>query len=142
MYFKYLFRRLKINSIFRFRSCYSLLNTFTTEFKYNYWDRHIFLGSLGTFVLLSSSKTQSDSRASLPRNFVSDAAEIASPSVVNILCPVQGMMISGVSTGSGFIISKVFYHKVGKYFSNFFVYRMAMLSPTLMLCHNQLMEML
>ena len=108
MDFRYLFRRLKINSIIRFRSGYSQLNTFKTEFKFNNIGGHIFLGSLGACILFTNSKSQSDSRGSLPRNFVSDAAEIASPSVVNILCPVQGMMISGVSTGSGFIISKVF----------------------------------
>lgn len=53
--------------------------------------------------------------AGLTRNFVADAAEKASASVVNILCPVYGMMMSGMSTGSGFVISKVIYRVYTRY---------------------------
>ena len=44
----------------------------------------------------------------LSRNFVADAASIASPSVVNIICPMGGIL-GEVAAGSGFIISKVHY---------------------------------
>lgn len=40
----------------------------------------------------------------LPRNFVADAAEVASPSVVNLVCKVNGK--GGGISGSGFIYSK------------------------------------
>jgi hypothetical protein len=107
MSFRYFFRQINSKSFFRLRPSYSLLNSFTTEKRYNYMGGRLLFGSLGACILLANSTSESDSRGNLPRNFVSDAAEKASPSVVNILCPVQGVMVSGVSTGSGFIISKV-----------------------------------
>ena len=40
------------------------------------------------------------------RNFVADAADIASPAVVNIMTQFEGFLVVGASAGSGFIISK------------------------------------
>ena len=43
----------------------------------------------------------------LSRNFVAEAADVVSPSVVNIVCSVgDGFLGGGASSGSGFIISK------------------------------------
>jgi S1-C subfamily serine protease len=42
----------------------------------------------------------------LARNFVAEAADIVSPSVVNILCETKGNFVKRVSSGSGFIYSK------------------------------------
>eukprot|EP01041_Mallomonas_annulata_P003837 gene3835-7640_t len=63
---------------------------------------------LGGLIFVGMSTAEADSKRdlALSRNFIADAAESVAPSVVNILCPVHGMMISGVSSGSGFIISK------------------------------------
>ena len=47
-----------------------------------------------------------DSIQSLRRNFVAEAADIVSPSVVNIICEVNTGWIQGASSGSGFIYSK------------------------------------
>lgn len=47
-----------------------------------------------------------DKKKVLSRNFIADAVSIASPSVVNIVSPIHGMMATGVSSGSGFILSK------------------------------------
>ena len=47
-----------------------------------------------------------DSLQSLRRNFVAEAADIVSPSVVNIICEVNTGWIQGASSGSGFIYSK------------------------------------
>lgn len=42
----------------------------------------------------------------LSKNFVADAAEIASPSVVNIVSHIKGGFFHGQSSGSGFIINR------------------------------------
>ena len=47
-----------------------------------------------------------DSAQPLRRNFVAEAADIVSPSVVNIICEVNTGWIQGASSGSGFIYSK------------------------------------
>lgn len=47
-----------------------------------------------------------DSVQSLRRNFVAEAADIVSPSVVNIICEVNTGWVQGASSGSGFIYSK------------------------------------
>jgi len=61
---------------------------------------------IGAGVVLSTTSMEHGDRSSqiLGRNAIADAAEAAAASVVNIICPVQGMMMSGVSSGSGFII--------------------------------------
>lgn len=41
----------------------------------------------------------------ITRNFVADAAEVVAPAVVNIMTSVETYMVSGASSGSGFIIS-------------------------------------
>lgn len=41
----------------------------------------------------------------ITRNFVADAAEVVAPAVVNIMTSVETFMVSGASSGSGFIIS-------------------------------------
>ena len=41
----------------------------------------------------------------ITRNFVADAAEVVAPAVVNIMTSVESFMVSGASSGSGFIIS-------------------------------------
>ena len=67
------------------------------------------LGVSGGAGILSASVAVADADKynRLSTNFIANAAELASPSVVNILCPVYGMMVYGMSSGSGFIISKV-----------------------------------
>lgn len=42
----------------------------------------------------------------LNRNFIADAAEVVAPAVVNIICNVTNILTQGMSSGSGFIISK------------------------------------
>jgi len=44
---------------------------------------------------------------SFSRYMVADAVSLVSPCVVNILCPIEGLIASGMSSGSGFILSKV-----------------------------------
>lgn len=46
------------------------------------------------------------SNSLLSRNFVVDAIDLVAPSVVNIMCSVDGIFIHGVSSGSGFIITE------------------------------------
>jgi len=42
----------------------------------------------------------------LNKHFIADAAEVASPSVVNIQCLSRGRFLTGTSSGSGFILNK------------------------------------
>lgn len=42
----------------------------------------------------------------LSRYFVVDAIDSVAPAVVNIICSVEGYLVSGVSSGSGFIITE------------------------------------
>lgn len=42
----------------------------------------------------------------LSSNFVADAIESVGPAVVNIMCYVDGILVSGISSGSGFIITE------------------------------------
>ncbi|KAJ1398052.1 trypsin-like cysteine/serine peptidase domain-containing protein, partial [Ochromonadaceae sp. CCMP2298] len=48
--------------------------------------------------------TSGGSRA-LSRNFVADAVAEVAPAVVNIMCAVDGFMMSGISSGSGFVLT-------------------------------------
>jgi HtrA serine peptidase 2 len=53
--------------------------------------------------------TQCEGRAygrELSSNFVADAIEIVAPAVVNIMSYVDGLLVAGISTGSGFIITE------------------------------------
>jgi S1-C subfamily serine protease len=42
----------------------------------------------------------------LSRNFVADAIEIVAPAVVNIMCAVDSFMMTGISSGSGFLFTE------------------------------------
>ena len=65
-------------------------------------------GSKGGGGIEATNKTLStrDHTMMLRRNFVADAADVASPAVVNIVCEVDRGWVQGASSGSGFIYSK------------------------------------
>ena len=54
---------------------------------------------------IGSDKTRNN-YPSLSRYFVVDAIDSVAPAVVNIICSVEGYLVSGVSSGSGFIITE------------------------------------
>lgn len=56
-------------------------------------------------AFLSSERISQCDKQPLSGNFVADAVEIVSPAVVNIMVYVDGYLMSGISSGSGFIIS-------------------------------------
>lgn len=51
-------------------------------------------------------KTRNNNNPPLSRYFVVDAIDSVAPAVVNIICSVEGYLVSGVSSGSGFIITE------------------------------------
>jgi HtrA serine peptidase 2 len=69
--------------------------------------RHFTCVSAALFLRSSYSDSEcSEESRSRYSNFIADAVDIASPSVVNIQCEVSSGFVHGTSTGSGFIIDK------------------------------------